>query len=77
MASDISTGGSGVDGGTDAAGRLSRMSSRTSLMVIDATLAALPRIDRGYGSAHAEVSVIAQRMLRATHDFAATLGTVG
>lgn len=77
MASDIiadgGNSGGGSSDGAEAMARLSQMSARTSLMVIEATLRAVPKTDSGYDQAHAEVRDIARRMVRATEDFVATL----
>jgi hypothetical protein len=70
MGSDI-----GADSETDdqmaSASHLSRISSRTSMMTIDAVLNAVPRNGAGYASAAAELRAIARRMVHTTRDFAA------
>lgn len=63
-------------GESDFVDRLSRMSDRTSLMVIDATVAALPKGSSGYPTAAAEVRALSQRMMRAARDFQATVEPV-
>ena len=70
MGSDIGTDG-GVDTGMDPVGRLSQISSRTSMMTIDAVLRAVPRNGKGYAAAAAEMRGIARRMVHTTRDFAA------
>ncbi|HYD30764.1 MAG TPA: hypothetical protein VEB64_07860 [Azospirillaceae bacterium] len=80
MASDtIADGGNsgdGQNGGAEVVGRLSQVSHRTSLMIIDATLRAVPKNDLDFAQAHAEAKALAGRMLRATEDFAAVLAPV-
>lgn len=67
----------GTSGGGDVVGRLSQMSNRTNLMVIDATFRALPKgnagCDGGYLEAAAEVRALARRMRQAALDFQATI----
>ncbi len=63
-------------GGSDIVGRLSQLSNRTSLMVIDATLGALPADGQGYADAAAEIRVLSRRMMQATQDFQATVEPV-
>ncbi|MGQ9372003.1 methyl-accepting chemotaxis protein [Azospirillum sp. ST 5-10] len=75
-----STTADGSTGGSDLTGRLTQMTNRTNLMVIDATLNALPPAapgedGQGYAVAAAEVRALARRMLRAAGDFAETIGT--
>ena len=65
--------GGGASGGGDVVGRLSQMSNRTNLMVIDATFRALPKGDTGYFEAAAEVRALARRMRQAALDFQATI----
>lgn len=69
--------GGGASGGGDVVGRLSQMSNRTNLMVIDATFRALPKdaagCDAGYFEAAAEVRALARRMRQAALDFQATI----
>ena len=60
-------------GGTDIVGRLSQMSNRTNLMVIDATLGALPKDGQGYAEAAAEIRALSRRMMQAAQDFQATV----
>lgn len=72
------TNADGTTGGTgDLVAQLSRMSNRTSLMVIDATLNALRPAGQeggtGYADAAAEVRALAKRMVQATADFQATV----
>jgi len=57
----------------DAACRLSKTGDRTSLMVIDATLRALPDENGSQLTAAAEARALARRMLEATRDFRATM----
>jgi hypothetical protein len=74
MGSDIGTDGGtngGADAGMDPVGRLSQISSRTSMMTIDAVLRTVPRNDKGYAAAAAELRSIARRMVHTTKDFAA------
>ena len=59
-------------GGTDLVGRLSQMSNRTNLMVIDATLNALPKDGEGYADAAVEIRALSRRMMQAAQDFQAT-----
>ncbi|MBX9633345.1 MAG: hypothetical protein K2X44_00055 [Magnetospirillum sp.] len=66
----------GDKGGTDVVGRLSQMSNRTNLMVIDATLGALPKDDQGYAEAAAEIRALSRRMMQAAQDFQATIEPV-
>ncbi|WP_431857209.1 hypothetical protein [Azospirillum sp.] len=63
-------------GGSDIVGRLSQMSNRTSLMVIDATLGALPKDEQGYADAAAEIRALSRRMMQAAQDFQATVEPV-
>ena len=63
----------GTSGGGDAAVRLSQMSNRTNLMVIDATLNVLPKEGEGYAAAAAEMRVLARRMRQAVADIAEAL----
>jgi hypothetical protein len=70
MGSDIGTDG-GADTGMDPVGRLSQISSRTSMMTIDAVLRTMPRDGKGYAAAAAELRGIARRMVHTTKDFAA------
>jgi len=63
-------------GGTDVVGRLSQMSNRTNLMVIDATLAALPKTGQSYAEAAAEIRDLSRRMMQAAQDFQATVEPV-
>lgn len=63
-------------GGTDLVGRLSQMSNRTNLMVIDATLGALPKDEHGYAEAAAEIRALSRRMMQAARDFQATVEPV-
>ncbi|HYH19885.1 MAG TPA: hypothetical protein VD995_14825 [Azospirillum sp.] len=69
--------GGGASGGGDVVGRLSQMSNRTNLMVIDATFRALPKGnadgETGYLEAAAEVRALARRMRQAALDFQATV----
>lgn len=67
------TNADGKSGGGDVVGRLSQMSNRTNLMVIDATFRALPKDDAGYAEAAAEVRALARRMRQAALDFQATI----
>ncbi|HEY0834145.1 MAG TPA: hypothetical protein VGE72_09585 [Azospirillum sp.] len=67
------TNADGKSGGDDVAGRLSQMSNRTNLMVIDATFRALPKTGDGYADAAAEVRALARRMRQAALDFQATI----
>lgn len=64
-------------GAPDLASRLTEMSDRTNLMVIDATLRALPGATPGIGKnaaeSAAEVRALALRMLQATRDFRAAV----
>jgi len=73
MASTSSADGKG---GTDIVGRLSQMSNRTNLMVIDATLGALPKDGEGYAEAAAEIRALSRRMMQAAQDFQATVEPV-
>ena len=74
MASTTNADGT-TTGGIDLAGRLTQMSNRTSLMVIDAVLRAAPQTgeEQGFADAAAEVRALARRMLQATQDFQATI----
>lgn len=63
----------GPSGGSDLVGRLGQMGNRTSLMVIDATVRALPKEELGLADAAAEVRTLARRMNQATRDFRASL----
>jgi len=63
-------------GGTDIVGRLSQMSNRTSLMVIDATLGALPKDGEDFAAAAAEIRALSRRMIQAAKDFQATVEPV-
>lgn len=63
----------GADGGVDCVGRLSQISSRTSMMTIDAVLRAVPRDGKGYAAAAEELRGIARRVVHTTRDFAASL----
>ncbi|MBB3267472.1 hypothetical protein FHW79_005131 [Azospirillum sp. OGB3] len=80
--------GQGMELGMELAGRLSEMGSRTSLMVIDATLrtASLAELEAsgsaalapfgqeaGFAGAAAEMQALARRMLQATQDFQAAI----
>ncbi|WP_149164433.1 hypothetical protein [Azospirillum brasilense] len=82
------TANGGAGHGTELAGRLSEMGSRTSLMVIDAALrtASLAELeasgsaalapfgeDAGFAGAAAEMQALARRMLQATQDFQAAI----
>ena len=74
------TNADGTTGGTDLAGRLTQMSNRTNLMVIDAVLRAAPKPgaqtlenEQGFADAAAEVRALARRMLQATQDLQATI----
>ncbi|MCW2238057.1 hypothetical protein [Azospirillum canadense] len=75
------TNADGTAGASDLIGRLTEMSDRTNLMVIDATLRALPDAVPGFGPAigtsaaqsAAEVRALARRMLQATLDFQAVM----
>lgn len=84
--SDANGGNGGTDsegdsGAPDLVGQLTRMSDRTSLMVVDATLRALPKVNPdsgavigpGFADAAAEVRALARRMHQATRDFQATI----
>lgn len=83
MAGNITAGGvgSGTGGsfGEDFAGRLAQISSRTSLMAIDAILRLAPAGPADpfpvceAADAVAEVRSVARRMLQATCDFRATV----
>lgn len=66
----------GGKGGTDVVGRLSQMSNRTNLMVIDATFGALPKNGQGYAEAAAEIRALSRRMMQAAQDFQATVEPV-
>ncbi len=74
-ADGTTTGGPTADG-IDLAGRLTQMSNRTNLMVIDAVLRAAPQPaeEQGFADAAAEVRALARRMLQATQDLQATMG---
>lgn len=61
----------------DLVDRLSQMSDRTNLMILDATLKSLPQGDTGYAAAAAEVRALARRMLDTAHDYQASLEQVG
>ena len=67
----------GTSGGGDLAGRLTRMTNRTNLMVIDATLNAVPQDAAGYAAAAADVQALARRMLQAVNDLAETIDAGG
>lgn len=71
------TNADGTAGASDLIGRLTEMSDRTSLMVIDATLRALPDAGPALGTSAAqsaaEVRALARRMLQATMDFQAVI----
>ncbi|WP_448204378.1 hypothetical protein [Azospirillum sp. sgz302134] len=71
------TNADGTSGGTDLAGHLTRICDRTNLMVLDATLNALPKDGAlqpgGFADAAAEVRALARRMLQTTQDFQATI----
>ncbi len=71
MSSNVSTGDAG---GSDIIGRVSRMSNRTNLMVIDATLHALPENGESYAKAADEIRALSGRMIQAVKEFQATLG---
>ena len=73
MASSTSADGKG---GTDLVGRLSQMSNRTNLMVIDATLNVLPKDGQGFADAAAEIRALSRRMMQAAQDFQATVEPV-
>ncbi|WP_029009445.1 hypothetical protein [Azospirillum halopraeferens] len=68
-----STSADGSSDGSDLTGRLTRITNRTNLMVIDATLSAVPQDAAGYATAAAEVQALARRMARAVNDFAETI----
>lgn len=70
--------GSGADGkgDIDIAARLSRMGNRTNLMVIDATLNALPSPGDSHADAAAEIRALSRRLIQATRDFQATVEPV-
>lgn len=59
--------------GLDPVARLSQLGNRTNLMVIDATLRALPKTDAGYDVAAEELRILARRMVQATRDFDASM----
>ena len=61
----------GGEGG--AAGRLSQIGSRTTLMAIDNLLRALPKGDVGHADAALEAAIIARRLAQTTRDFAAAM----
>ncbi len=63
----------GPAAGMDMLGRLIQMGDRTNMMVIDATLRAIPRRDAGYPEAVAEVRALARRIAQAAHDFRASI----
>jgi hypothetical protein len=67
------TNADGSSDGSDLIAQLSRISNRTSLMVIDATLNALPQGDTGHAKALAEVLSLSRRMAQATQDLQATI----
>lgn len=67
------TNADGTTGGMDVAGRLSQIGNRTTLMVIDATLRALPKDGHGFADAATEMRSLARRMTQAARDFDATL----
>ncbi|MBP2292358.1 hypothetical protein [Azospirillum rugosum] len=71
------TNADGTADASDLIGRLTEMSDRTNLMVIDATLRALPDAGPGFGTSPAqsaaEVRALARRMLQATLDFQAVI----
>ncbi len=65
----------GTTGGIDLAGRLTQMSNRTNMMVIDATLRTAPGAgtSQSFAEAAAEVRALARRMVQATRDLQATI----
>lgn len=63
----------GPSSGADLAGRLSLMSDRTNLMVVEATLRALPAAGTGYAQAAEEVLGLSRRIARTAADFKAAL----
>jgi hypothetical protein len=67
------TNADGTSNGSELAGQLSRMSNRTSLMVIDATLNALRQCESSPAEPMMEVRALARRMVQATEDFRATI----
>lgn len=81
------TNASGTTGSTDLVAQLTQMSNRTNLMVLDATLRALPKDGlgngagigagdggaQGFAAAAADVRALARRMLLATQDLQATI----
>ncbi|WP_448190325.1 hypothetical protein [Azospirillum sp. sgz301742] len=73
MASTTSADGKG---GLDIVGRLNQMGNRTNLMVIDATLGALPGDEQDYAEAAAEIRALSRRMMQAAKDFQATIEPV-
>ncbi|HYG86356.1 MAG TPA: hypothetical protein VD978_08870 [Azospirillum sp.] len=73
MASTTSADGKG---GSDITERLSQMSNRTNLMVIDATLHTLPKNGEDYAEAALEIHALSRRIMRAARDFQATVEPV-
>lgn len=75
------TSADGTAGGKDVVGRLSQLGNRTSLMVIDATLRAVPAESpatpgtegQSFLDAAAEVRALSRRMMQAAKDFKATV----
>lgn len=57
--------------------RLSQMSDRTNLMILDATLKSLPQDEHGYATAAAEVRILARRMLDTARDYKASVEQAG
>jgi hypothetical protein len=61
----------------DLVDRLSQMSDRTNLMILEATLKSLPQNGAGYAAAAAEVRSLARRMLDTARDYRASLDEAG
>lgn len=59
--------------GGDEVARLSRTGDRTSLMIIDAVIGAVPQEGESPLAAALEARALARRMLEATRDFHATM----
>ena len=57
----------------DAVCRLSRISDRTNLMIIDATLQSLPKSNAGYAMAAEDVRLLSRRILQVAQDYRASL----
>jgi len=64
----------GATGGDSLADRLSQMSDRTNLMILDATLQCLPQEGKGYAAAAAEVRALSRRMLETARDYRDSIG---